>query len=91
MKLSTPMKMERPPGRSPEQVATAIADILAEAGADLVASLPDGWIAPLIKHLDHDRRSGTFRSIAKRRRSAFVRACSSAAALAWRSWARPDF
>ena len=29
----------------------AISDILADAGADLVASLPDGWIAPLIKHL----------------------------------------
>jgi sulfopyruvate decarboxylase subunit alpha len=42
--------------RSPEQVAAAISDILADAGAELVASLPDGWIAPLIKHLAQDTR-----------------------------------
>ena len=31
-------------GHSAAEVATAIADILSGAGAELVASLPDGWI-----------------------------------------------
>ena len=69
------MKMERPPGRTPEQVAGAIADVLAEAGAELVASLPDGWIAPLIKHLDHDRR---FRHVPVNREESAVGLCSGA-------------
>ena len=42
--------------RSPGQVAAVISDILADAGADLGASLPDGWIAPLIRHLAQDKR-----------------------------------
>ena len=67
------MKMERPLGRSPEQVAAAIADVLAEAGADFVASLPDGWIAPLIKHLDRDPR---FRHVPVNREESAVGLCS---------------
>lgn len=42
--------------RGPDQAAHHVADILSDAGADFVASLPDGWIAPLIKHLDGDGR-----------------------------------
>jgi sulfopyruvate decarboxylase subunit alpha len=36
--------------------ARRIADALAEAGVKLVASLPDDWIAELIKTIDKDRR-----------------------------------
>jgi sulfopyruvate decarboxylase alpha subunit len=36
--------------------AKRIADTLAEAGVKIVASLPDDWIAELIKTLDKDRR-----------------------------------
>ena len=50
------MNLEAQTGRNSKEVAAAIADVLAGAGAELVASLPDGWIAPLIKHLDSDKR-----------------------------------
>jgi sulfopyruvate decarboxylase subunit alpha len=59
--------------RSSDQVAAAIADVLAEAGADLVASLPDGWIAPLIKHLDRDQR---FRHVPVNREESAIGLCS---------------
>lgn len=42
--------------RDANVVATEIADILHSVGAELVASLPDGWIAPLIKRLSADSR-----------------------------------
>src|SRR5437899_2269630 len=61
--------------RGSEQVAAAIADVLADAGADLVASLPDGWIAPLIKHLDQDRR---FRHVPVNREESAIGLCSGA-------------
>jgi len=61
--------------RNSAQVAAAIADNLAAAGADLVASLPDGWIAPLIKHLDRDAR---FRHVAVNREESAVGLCSGA-------------
>jgi sulfopyruvate decarboxylase TPP-binding subunit len=50
------MNLEAQTGRNSKEVAAAIADVLAGAGAELVASLPDGWIATLIKHLDSDKR-----------------------------------
>ena len=62
-------------GGSAGAVAAAIADILAESGADLVASLPDGWIAPLIKHLGTDKR---FRHIPVNREESAVGLCSGA-------------
>ena len=61
--------------RNADQVAQAIADVLADAGADLVASLPDGWIAPLIKHLGRDRR---FRHIPVNREESAIGLCSGA-------------
>jgi sulfopyruvate decarboxylase subunit alpha len=61
--------------RSSDQVAAAIADVLADAGADLVASLPDGWIAPLIKYLEQDRR---FRHIPVNREESAIGLCSGA-------------
>jgi sulfopyruvate decarboxylase TPP-binding subunit len=67
------VNIERPLRRSPEQVAGSIADVLADAGADFVASLPDGWIAPLIKHLDGDRR---FRHVPVNREETAVGLCS---------------
>src|SRR5258706_14954503 len=61
--------------RNAGQVAAAIADILAGAGADLVASLPDGWIAPLIKHLGSDAR---FRHVPVNREESAAGLCSGA-------------
>jgi len=61
--------------RNPEDVAVAIADVLAGAGAELVASLPDGWVAPLIKHLDQDKR---FRHVPVNREESAVGLCSGA-------------
>ena len=69
------MKLETQSRRTPEQVAAVIADILAGAGAELIASLPDGWIAPLIKHLDQDRR---FRHVPVNREESAVGLCSGA-------------
>jgi sulfopyruvate decarboxylase subunit alpha len=59
--------------RTSQAVAAAIADNLAEAGADLVASLPDGWIAPLIKHLGRDQR---FRHVPVNREESAIGLCS---------------
>src|ERR1700682_2250692 len=61
--------------RSSDQVAAGIAGVLADAGADLVASLPDGWIAPLIKYLEQDRR---FRHIPVNREESAIGLCSGA-------------
>lgn len=69
------MNLESTVRRSPGQVAGAISDILADAGAELVASLPDGWIAPLIEHLSHDKR---FRHIPVNREESAVGLCSGA-------------
>jgi sulfopyruvate decarboxylase TPP-binding subunit len=62
-------------GRSADMVAAAIADGLSGAGAELVASLPDGWIAPLIKHLGQDSR---FRHVPVNREESAVGLCSGA-------------
>lgn len=69
------MNVEAHSRRCPAQVAAIIADILADAGAEFVASLPDGWIAPLIKHLDEDKR---FRHVAVNREESAVGLCSGA-------------
>ena len=61
--------------RTPSEVASAIADIFASVDAKLVASLPDGWIAPLIKHLSGDAR---FRHIPVNREESAVGLCSGA-------------
>ena len=70
-----PMKLDAHSKRSPEQVAEVIADVLSGAGAELVASLPDGWIAPLIRHLDEDSR---FRHVPVNREESAVGLCSGA-------------
>ena len=69
------MKLDAHSRRSPDQVAEVIADVLAGAGAELVASLPDGWIAPLIRHLDGDAR---FRHVPVNREESAVGLCSGA-------------
>jgi len=69
------MKLDAHSRRSPDQVAAVIADMLAGAGAELVASLPDGWIAPLIKHLDDDKR---FRHVPVNREESAVGLCAGA-------------
>src|SRR3954470_24372031 len=61
--------------RSPETVARAVADILHDANANLVASLPDNWIAPMIRHFDQDNR---FRHVPVNREEAAVGLCSGA-------------
>ena len=42
--------------RSAADVARAVADVLHRENANLVASLPDNWIAPMIRHFDSDNR-----------------------------------
>ena len=69
------MKLDTQSRRSPEQVAAVIADVLAGTGAELIASLPDGWIAPLIKHLAEDTR---FRHVPVNREESAVGLCSGA-------------
>lgn len=56
-------------------VAARVADILHDAGARLVASLPDNWIAPMIRHFEHDRR---FRHVPVNREESAVGLCSGA-------------
>jgi sulfopyruvate decarboxylase TPP-binding subunit len=63
------------PQRSPAEVAVAIADTFAGVNANLVASLPDNWIAPLIKHIDGDER---FRHVPVNREESAVGLCSGA-------------
>jgi sulfopyruvate decarboxylase TPP-binding subunit len=61
--------------RSPETVARAVADVLHDVNANLVASLPDNWIAPMIRHFDADNR---FRHVPVNREEAAVGLCSGA-------------
>ncbi len=67
------MNVEAQSRRNPEGGALAIADVLAGAGAELVASPPHGWIAPLIKDLDADKR---FRHVPVNREESAVGLCS---------------
>src|SRR5882672_8857865 len=59
--------------RSPAEVAKAVADVLHQADARLIASLPDNWIAPLIRHFGSDTR---FRHVPVNREEAAVGLCS---------------
>lgn len=64
-----------PQPRSAQSNAGCIADILHDAGADFVASLPDNWIAPLIRHFETDER---FNHVAVNREESAVGLCSGA-------------
>ncbi|MDB5598494.1 MAG: sulfopyruvate decarboxylase subunit alpha [Xanthobacteraceae bacterium] len=66
---------EASPQRSPNDVARTVADVLHGEKAKLVASLPDNWIAPMIRHFDSDSR---FRHVAVNREEAAVGLCSGA-------------
>jgi sulfopyruvate decarboxylase subunit alpha len=59
----------------PGVAAGKIVDILHGAGADFVASLPDNWIAPLIRRLETDER---FTHVAVNREESAVGLCSGA-------------
>jgi sulfopyruvate decarboxylase TPP-binding subunit len=58
-----------------DAVAARIADAAADAGISLVASLPDGWITPLIGRFDTDPR---FRHVAVNREESAIGLCSGA-------------
>src|SRR5215468_11400281 len=57
------------------RVAKQIADATAQCGISLVASLPDGWITPLIEKLEADAR---FRHVAVNREESAIGLCSGA-------------
>ncbi|HMJ43992.1 MAG TPA: thiamine pyrophosphate-binding protein [Pseudolabrys sp.] len=63
------------PKRNASDVARRVADILSDAKANLVASLPDNWIAPMIRHFDADNR---FRHVPVNREESAVGLCSGA-------------
>ncbi len=75
MKTSSETGPSGAPPRAATDVARRVADILSDAGADLVASLPDNWIAPMIRHFDADKR---FRHVAVNREESAVGLCSGA-------------
>src|SRR3979411_3375776 len=58
-----------------DKVAGRIADVAADCGITLVASLPDGWITPLITRFDRDAR---FRHVAVNREESAIGLCSGA-------------
>jgi sulfopyruvate decarboxylase subunit alpha len=58
-----------------QKVAQRIADTVAECGVSLVASLPDGWITPLIERFAGDAR---FRHVAVNREESAIGLCSGA-------------
>ena len=58
-----------------EQVAARIADVVADCGISLVASLPDGWITHLIARFASDRR---FRHVSVNREESAIGLCSGA-------------
>jgi sulfopyruvate decarboxylase TPP-binding subunit len=58
-----------------DAVARRIADAVAECGVSLVASLPDGWITPLIAQFAGDAR---FRHVAVNREESAIGLCSGA-------------
>jgi sulfopyruvate decarboxylase TPP-binding subunit len=58
-----------------ERVAKQIADATAQCGISLVASLPDGWITPLITQFAGDAR---FRHVAVNREESAIGLCSGA-------------
>src|SRR5450432_1651363 len=60
---------------SRDAVAAAIADTASSCGISLVASLPDGWITPLIMQFDVDPR---FRHVPVNREESAIGLCSGA-------------
>jgi sulfopyruvate decarboxylase subunit alpha len=58
-----------------ERVARQIADVTADCGISLVASLPDGWITQLITQFARDTR---FRHVAVNREESAIGLCSGA-------------
>jgi sulfopyruvate decarboxylase TPP-binding subunit len=58
-----------------EKAAKRIADVAAECGISLVASLPDGWITTLITQFANDAR---FRHVAVNREEPAIGLCSGA-------------
>jgi sulfopyruvate decarboxylase TPP-binding subunit len=75
MKTSPETELSGAPSRAATDVARRVADILSDAGADLVASLPDNWIAPMIRHFGADNR---FRHVPVNREESAVGLCSGA-------------
>jgi sulfopyruvate decarboxylase TPP-binding subunit len=60
---------------SADRVAQRIADVTADCGISLVASLPDGWITSLITHYEQDKR---FRHVSVNREESAIGLCSGA-------------
>jgi sulfopyruvate decarboxylase subunit alpha len=58
-----------------DAVAQRVADAVADCGVTLVASLPDGWITPLIARFAEDAR---FRHVAVNREESAIGLCSGA-------------
>src|ERR1700730_10334427 len=58
-----------------EGAAAVVADVAAECGISLVASLPDGWITPLITRFANDER---FRHVPVNREESAIGLCSGA-------------
>jgi sulfopyruvate decarboxylase TPP-binding subunit len=58
-----------------DKVSQRIADVAADCGIALVASLPDGWITRLITQFDRDTR---FRHVAVNREESAIGLCSGA-------------
>jgi sulfopyruvate decarboxylase subunit alpha len=75
MQVKSETVLGGPPKRSASDVARRVADILSDAKANLVASLPDNWIAPMIRHFDADNR---FRHVPVNREESAVGLCSGA-------------
>jgi sulfopyruvate decarboxylase TPP-binding subunit len=61
--------------QSSRQIAEKIADVTADCGISLVASLPDGWITDLIEHYAADAR---FRHVSVNREESAIGLCSGA-------------
>ena len=61
--------------KAPDAIAQQIADAAASCGISLVATLPDGWITPLITRFASDHR---FRHVAVNREEAAIGLCSGA-------------
>lgn len=75
MQAKSETELGNSPKRNASDVARRVADILSDAKANLVASLPDNWIAPMIRHFDADNR---FRHVPVNREESAVGLCSGA-------------
>jgi sulfopyruvate decarboxylase subunit alpha len=75
MQAKSETEINGSPKRNASDVARRVADILSDAKANLVASLPDNWIVPMIRHFDADNR---FRHVPVNREESAVGVCSGA-------------